>query len=516
MRGADDFKRLFELHKDTRPILLYGDPDVDGLISLLFMCQFCDMMGLKYSYYVNPKRAHGFFLNPQAIKGYLVIAADFTIEEFEIKDIVDNNIVLLSTDHHDFNYDYLVHYVNESTGAEGVAINNQYPFEPDEDRYLSGAGVFYELVCSVYPEFKSDIREALVGITLLSDIRPIENEKARDYLKKTYGVDTRNNYLGYLLEMATSKVDYGFGVPRIDRNFIDYSLSPLINSLLRFDKETTATQFILGGGIEESDKAMRKIQTALVAEMKSKANVLDFDNVTFIGVGAEDYTENFSGVDINNFIGLLCNSVKGNGKSVLGFVYNKGGVVTRASFRGRYDDVPYREGLATLGLQAEGHSGAFGVLNFVPKRETWGQIDEVVGALDKNYNPTISIYETGNLSFLLMQKGMDLATTNCYVRDMYRSFIRYVGNSAKIVKESFKTEPFTSEDLANGLKPDTTSGGLPSKYVRDSDGNMIHKYIEYSIDGKSVKSFGIPVEEGLILPILERGHLKLYVKEATS
>ena len=515
LQGAEEFKRLFEAHSD-RPILLYGDPDMDGLISLLFMCQFCDMMGKKYSYYVNPKRAHGFFLNPKDLHGYLIIAADFTIEEFEIKDIVDNDIVILSTDHHDFSYNYFVHYINEETRAEGIAINNQYLFEPEEDRYLSGAGVFYELICSIYPEFKSDVREALVGITLLSDIRPIENAKARYYLKKTYGTDTRNNYLGYLLEMAMDTVDYGFGVPRLDRNFIDYNLSPLVNSLLRFDKENTATELILGGGISTSDKSIRKVQTALVAEMKAKANILHLDNVTFIGVGAEDYGEHFPGVDVNNFIGLLCNSIKGNGKSVLGFVYNREGKVTRASFRGRYADVLYREGLAKLGLQAEGHSGAFGVLNFAPSKDTWVQIDEIVGELDSNHKPTISVYEAGNLSFLMMQKGMELATDNTYVRDMYRSYIKYTGINAKIIKESFKSEPFTSEDLAKGLKPDLTTGGLPQKYVRDSDGNMIHKYIEYNIDGKSVKSFGVKVEDGLILPILERGHIKLYVKEAVN
>ena len=59
MFGKERFKEIFEKY-NSRPILLYGDPDVDGLISLLLMCQFCDMQGLKYSYYVNDKRFHGF------------------------------------------------------------------------------------------------------------------------------------------------------------------------------------------------------------------------------------------------------------------------------------------------------------------------------------------------------------------------------------------------------------------------------------------------------------------------
>ena len=488
---------------------------VDGLVSLLLMCQFCDMHGLKYSYYVNKKRQHGFFLDPSLVRGYLVIAADFTIEEFEVKDIVDNNIVLLSTDHHDCQSSF-IHYHNENYGTEGIVINNQYPFEPEEDRYQSGAGVLYELLCSIYPEFVSPVREALVGITLLSDSRPIENPKAKAYLSRTYSVETKGNYLGYLLETALDSVDYGFGVPRLDRNFIDFTLSPVINALLRFDKEDVAVKYILGGGISEKDKLRRKTQTALVAEMKAKASYLDFENVLFVGVGSEDFRETNPDADINNFIGLLCNNIKGTGKSVLGFVFTPNGEITRASFRGRYDDLNYREGLVSIGLQAEGHSGAFGVLNFKPTKSTWGEINRVVGELDKGHKQTISIYETGNLSFIMMQKGMDLATTNCYVRDMYRSYIKYKGVSAKIVKESFKSEDFTEQDLKSGLKPDLTVGGLPKKYVRDENGNMIHKYIEYNIDGKSVKSFGTKVEDGLILPILERGHVKLYIREAVN
>ena len=71
MFGADLFKSLFEKFKN-RPILVYGDPDSDGLISLKLMCDFCDMFGLKYKYFVNEHRHHGFTLSPSVLNGYLV------------------------------------------------------------------------------------------------------------------------------------------------------------------------------------------------------------------------------------------------------------------------------------------------------------------------------------------------------------------------------------------------------------------------------------------------------------
>ena len=204
------------------------------------------MLGLNYSYYVNENRYHGFAIPVEKLKGYLVISSDFTIQKNEVENLVNNDIVLLSTDHHECQNEFID--VKGET-AEGIVINNQYPFEPEEDRYLSGAGVFYELICSLYPEFKSNEREALVGITLLSDIREIENNKARAYLKKTYTSDTETGYANYLVTSVIEN-DYGFGLPKLDRNFIDFNLSPYINSLLRFNQKDRAVEFILGRGLD--------------------------------------------------------------------------------------------------------------------------------------------------------------------------------------------------------------------------------------------------------------------------
>ena len=124
MQGAEQFKRLL-LENSKRPILLYGDPDVDGLISLLLMCQFCDMLGLRYNYYVNENRHHGFDITPSKLSGYMVIAADFTITQSEVEGIVDQDIILLSTDHHECQ-DTFIEYKTDK--AEGIVINNQYSF----------------------------------------------------------------------------------------------------------------------------------------------------------------------------------------------------------------------------------------------------------------------------------------------------------------------------------------------------------------------------------------------------
>lgn len=490
-----------------RPLIVYGDPDVDGLMAMLLACQMLDTMGYKYSYFVNSNRHHGFTIQPSALSGYFVIAVDFDIPSDMMQALVDNDVAVLSLDHHTIG-DEFVHCTSTKTDAEGIIINNQYPFEPEEDKYQSGAGVVYEAFSTCYPEFKSKDREAIVGITLLSDSRPIENDKARKYLKTTYSSDPQTGYIGYLVNSVLDN-DFGFGVPRMDRNFIDYVFSPRVNALLRFGRETEAIDFILGKGISSSSP--KKLQENLLQAMKMRSSVLELQNVKIMGVNALEFPE-FSGVDITSFVGLMCNNVKGTGKSVLGFVYENG-KVTRASFRGRYDDVSYLSGFRNLGIDANGHPTAFGILNFEPTQQMWADIDDLIGDIESYHIMTCEILDVANLGMFLTQRGMMIATNNCYVRDMYRTYINYKGSNIQEIKHTYKSEPFSPDDYTLGKVADFKSKGESYKYILDNNGNKVTKYIEYIIDGKKVKSFGIDVKDGIILPILEKGYIQLYVRE---
>ena len=80
----------------------------------------------------------------------------------------------------------------------------------------------------------------------------------------------------------------------------------------------------------------------------------------------------------------------------------------------------------------------------------------------------------------------------------------------------YKSEPFSPDDYMSGLEADYVVKGQKYKYLRDSEGNRITKYIEYLIDGKKVKSFGVDIKDGYILPILEKGYIQLYVRQKIS
>lgn len=504
MTGSDKFLEILDSYRD-RPLLVYGDPDVDGLVSLLLMCQFCDMLGLRYSYYVNDDRYHGFTIEHSKLRGYLVLAADFTITEAEAQALVNNDVCLLSTDHHECQAKFIE--VSSST-ARGVVLNNQYPFEPEENRYQSGAGVFYELACELFPEFQTRERDALVGVTLLSDMRPIENERARRYLKRTYSSNPEEGYVNYLISSCLDN-DFGFGMPKFDRNFIDYTLSPTINALLRANKTSEAVEFILGRGLKSHDA--KGFQKMLLREMYAVANVQRMANYAVLVLNSYEF-EKF-GVKISGYIGLFCNDYKDKHEnvSVIGLVIDNGQIV-RASFRGKYDDIHYKSGFRNLGIRAEGHATAFGIKEFYPDAQTWQDLDDLIGDLEVHHQRTAKIVKAPNLAVLMTRSGMDIAVENGYVRDMYRTYIKYTGSNIKILRQTYQTEEFTDVDYNAGVVPDVVKGGVSYKYLRDEAGNLIPKYIEYSVDGRKVKSFGVSVQDGLILPILEKGYITLYVR----
>lgn len=456
------------------------------------------MLGLSYTYYVNDNRVHGFTLEPEILRGYLLVASDFAIDRETLKRIVDCGVDVISTDHHEVEAEF-IHYDNGVN--EGVVINNQYPFEPEEDRYLSGAGVVYEVFKELTPDFKSVERDSVVGITLLSDVRPIENRKAKKFLAKLY--TNTDGYISYLIN-STIKSDFGFGCPKMDRNFVDFTFSPTVNAMLRFNKTSEAIDFILGKGLNTSVD-YRKMQSDLVVSLKETAEVLELESVYILAVDAELYE-----IDVANFIGLLCSNYKNMGKSALAFVYD-GGIIKRASFRGLCDNIDYRKDFQLMGIDAQGHKGAFGIKDFYPNSQTWVTLAEHIGSLEVDYKETRTIIDTNNLSLSLGTKGASIAYENCYCRDMYRTYFRYKGRNIKEIRHTFRYVPFNDDDYLSGRKPDKKLNGESLKFELDKNGNKITKYREFVIDGNTVKSFGMGVEDGLILPILEKGYLQLYV-----
>ena len=82
------------------PIIVYFDPDVDGMIAGYLVCRYLKILGRDFTTVVNQNRSHDWSLDFGTLLGKNVIAVDFQITKDTLKGIVDAGCNILSMDHH--------------------------------------------------------------------------------------------------------------------------------------------------------------------------------------------------------------------------------------------------------------------------------------------------------------------------------------------------------------------------------------------------------------------------------
>lgn len=467
-RGVDGLLELiYSFAKQTKFIIVYFDPDIDGVMAGLLVCKFLSKHKIPFRWKINSNRQHDWQIPLEKCGGISVIAVDFRISESEVKDIVSNGCNLVSMDHHVNGDNYIEYSMN---GRIGRVINNQYPFEESDSRYLSGAGVVFETLRVLDSEFDTLENRALVGITLLSDIRDIENDSARGYLYDLYHHPYRG-YIKYLIENTIGDKDYLFGVPRMDRNFVDFKFSPALNSCLRFNEESMVVEFILGSGI--LDLGCRDAQKELVSNIVKKAKVLELKNLRAVFFYVKDFLE-YSSV-LSNFVGLVASKHLDGKRSVIAASIDSKNNVSRASFRGNINGLSYLDSLSSL-IHGVGHESAFGIKEFIPTKSLLLGANELCSKVEKDSNYKIRVRKVSNLSMFVANGGKGIGIENCYCLGQNRTYLKYTGKNIVKKRSSYKCQ-------------------------------------EYALDGVSVLCFDIELnfDNALILPIVERGFLSFYL-----
>ena len=475
-KGSELASILFESERAKgaeAKIFNYIDPDIDGLTAGLIVEQYIEKLGLinkHYKYYINQNRAHGFKLTDEQLKllkGYLLIVTDFTVERNDVLRILKAGINLIVIDHHEIdkdsywktNEDFLyLTYNGDGFKTGAVIINNQYSGEPDEFRFLSGAGmVYYFLKCleKKYNVFMYNDTPAQVGITLLSDVRDIDNLYARQFLKYTYTVDSP--YMKYLQWLASGEKKSNqrfsaFGVPLMTRDFIDFTFSPVINSLLRANLGQDALSLLRGrddkkiNEYRENDRILvyRNIQKAVinatVEEHKRLTNVPNslnksFSNMKVCCLSSDFQVKGYPNVNISNYIGVACSRIKGDDNTgVILVVDNTTNKIIRGSVRGGIEGVDYLEIFKSNNIPSAGHHNAFGILECDISQIDFEKLNTSIAEaeqkfLEENIGNTRSVIDANHLGIFLKGHYIQLICKyNEYSRDNNRIYLRYTGN----------------------------------------------------------------------------------------
>lgn len=489
MGGLNFAKQVYEeaVNKGVEKIILKGDPDVDGYLALYVAMELFKGIDGNYQLVMNDDRAHG-MVEGETYSNSLFINLDSGITEDELVALVENGNYVISLDHHELEYKdggsgYLIQHTSEN-GCMGVIINNQYEFSPEEYKFWSGTGVTLQGLCYILG--KEPTKEMLVchGITLLSDVRDIENSVARELLEFTFSTDLREcPMLKKLVTLVTLGEDARFReVPNyVDRNFIDYKFSPYINATFQLNKGVYLVSFLVKGKIKKFIDS-RSLRKYIFSVLEERIQVVDMEHLKVLmldDLSPIDLSGQVQGVkfkySLTNFVGVFANRYLNTGKTVM-IVAKDGDEWARGSVRGLSSNIDYKSLFKEAGFLAEGHLGAFGLLGVTKDNIDFNKLDEEIGRLESMNESKVPIVVYNNL----------------------------LDNLDEIKQVAYENQFKLSRNMKRIVYT-----GYSKLYVR---GNL--KYAEYDIDGLSVLTFTPTVDlvRCYIEPLLELGKLKLYAK----
>ena len=378
-------ERVLKNIKSGKPIMVFGDYDVDGTTGAAALYLAFQKFGADVTYYIPDREKEGYGLSYHGIEVAkdigidLIITCDCGINAFVQVDFAnEQNIDLIITDHH----------TTDTELPKAHAILNpkredcEYPFKG-----LCGGGVAFKLITAVGNELNiplTDYEEIIPLITLgiAADVVPIKDENR---VLVHHGLNILKNLekpgLKTLLELAGLKGHISVGQ-------LVFSIAPRINAAGRLGDANRAVELLvtddqdkarlLAKELDNENKRRQMIQQAVVDEALLKVNAeADLKNENalvlanagwhpgVVGIVASKIKEEFNRPTI--IIALENGSGKGSARSVAGFDLYEALTACKTHLDG-YGGHPMAAGLTLSNQKLEDFKKAF--IDFANERLT--------------------------------------------------------------------------------------------------------------------------------------------------
>ena len=378
-------ERVLKNIKSGKPIMVFGDYDVDGTTGAAALYLAFQKFGADVTYYIPDREKEGYGLSYHGIEVAkdigidLIITCDCGINAFVQVDFAnEQNIDLIITDHH----------TTDTELPKAHAILNpkredcEYPFKG-----LCGGGVAFKLITAVGNELNiplTDYEEIIPLITLgiAADVVPIKDENR---VLVHHGLNILKNLekpgLKTLLELAGLK-------GHVSVRQLVFSIAPRINAAGRLGDANRAVELLVTDDqdkarllvkeLDNENKRRQMIQQAVVDEALLKVNAeADLKNENalvlanagwhpgVVGIVASKIKEEFNRPTI--IIALENGSGKGSARSVAGFDLYEALTACKTHLDG-YGGHPMAAGLTLSNQKLEDFKKAF--IDFANERLT--------------------------------------------------------------------------------------------------------------------------------------------------
>jgi single-stranded-DNA-specific exonuclease len=249
--------RIHEAVRAHRPIVIYGDYDVDGMAGTAILWLCLRLLGAEVSYYVPHRVDEGYGLNCEAVRAWgngraaMMITTDCGITGVEEAVVArEVGLELIVSDHHEPGPQL----------PEAAAIvhprlpRGAYPFGD-----LSGAGVAFKLawaICQqasgaqkVAPRMRDFLVQAvgLAALGTIADVVPLLDENR---VLVRHGLESlaRCPTVGVAALLAVAKVQprqSSDGKPRLDGDDVAFQLTPRLNAAGRLAQAQLGVELLV-------------------------------------------------------------------------------------------------------------------------------------------------------------------------------------------------------------------------------------------------------------------------------
>ncbi|MFM9413776.1 single-stranded-DNA-specific exonuclease RecJ [Peptococcus simiae] len=233
-------ERIIQAMEDSRPIVVYGDYDVDGMSAATLLSDALRTLGARVSVYIPSRLEEGYGIHTAALSDLkadnpLLITVDTGIAAAEVLNpFIQEGLDVVVTDHH----------VPPADLPDCPVVNPKLHPETTPFGHLCGAGVAFMLVRGVYRALGRSAAElapyvALAALATVADIVPLVGDNRR-IVKAGLAVLNKNPQPGIAALMTEANLAPG----KLRAEHIAFQLAPRLNAAGRLDQTSLALDLL--------------------------------------------------------------------------------------------------------------------------------------------------------------------------------------------------------------------------------------------------------------------------------
>lgn len=354
------FDALDDIKEHNKKVLIYGDPDVDGLSSLLIVREALERIGHKnFEVYDYDTREHSVNINAvtKAIYekfDYMIIVDSSSNDVKNISMLIEFGVTPIIIDHHVTHYDDYKYY---PSGCVIISSDIENRLRHERFYKVSAGAMCFSLFGKYLEDRKYPWKDlsAYGLISLYSDCIEMSPKFNRGIYYLATSLKTH--------ELPRFITDFFFKTSVFSRRFIEFTLAPKINALFRSENFNILNAYFL----RDLSYVERQKLLLVIDEVHSEARTLvsrvsdtiekkNLNNIVIGNLSTSQFAINEN--KLYNYTGLVANNLSSE--------YGKPSVVlceTGTYIKGSFRDLFSRNYLPKFKqfCYAEGHGAAFGI-----------------------------------------------------------------------------------------------------------------------------------------------------------